>query len=82
MCSLNCDNKCLIYLVTWKQCNKQRTGKTSDLFRNRQSNYKDNARKFDRKESCMQEHLQTFSDRGSVTFIDKTDGKDPKKRVR
>ena len=32
-------------------------------------NYEDNARKFDRKESCMQGH-----------FIDKTDGKDPKKK--
>ena len=51
----------------------------------------DNARKFDRKESCMQEHLykyfQTeghkgFLNEASVTFIDKTDGQDPKKRER
>ena len=33
--SLNCDDKCLIYLVTCKQCNKQYTGETTDLFRNR-----------------------------------------------
>ena len=89
--SLNCGDKCLIYLVTCKQCNKQYTGETTDLFRNRWNNYKDNARKFDRKESCMQEHLykhfQTeghkgFLNEASVTFIDKTDGKDPKKRER
>ena len=86
--SLNCDCKCLIYLVTCKQCNKQYTGETADLFRNRWYNYKGNARKFDRKESCMQEHLfkyfQTEGHKGflneeSVTFINKTDGKDPKK---
>ena len=55
--SLNCDDKCLIYLVTCKQCNKQYTGETTDLFRNRWNNYKDNGRKFDRKDSCMQEDL-------------------------
>ena len=89
--SLNCDDKCLIYLMTCKQCNKQYTGETTDLFRNRWNNYKDDARKFDRKKSFMQEHLykhfQTEGHKGvlneaSVTFIDKTDGEDPKKRER
>ena len=87
--SLNCDDQCLIYLVTCKQCNKQYTGETTDLFRNRSNNYKGNARKFDRKKSCMQEHLykhfqseghKGFLNEASVTFIDKTDGKDPKKK--
>ena len=55
--SLNCDDKCLTYLVACKQCNIKYTGETTDLFRNRWNNYKANARKFDRKESCMQEHL-------------------------
>ena len=41
--SLNCDDKCLIYLVTCKQCNKQYTGETTDLFNNRWNNYKDTA---------------------------------------
>ena len=77
--------------MTCKQCNKQYTGETIDLFRNRWNNYKDNARKFDRKVSCMQEHLhkhfQTeghkgFLNEASITLIDKTDGKDPKKRKR
>ena len=87
--SLNCDDKCLIYLVTCKQCNKQYTGETTDLFRNGWKNYKDNAKTFDRKESCMQEDLykdfqseghKGFLNEASVTFIDKTDGKNPKKR--
>ena len=33
--SFNCDDKCLIYPVTCKQCNKQYTGETTDLLRNR-----------------------------------------------
>ena len=53
----NCGDKCLIYLVTCQQCNKQYTGETTDLFCNRWNNYKDNVRKFGMKESCMQEHL-------------------------
>ena len=30
--SLNCDDKCLIYLVTCKQCNKKSTGETTISF--------------------------------------------------
>ena len=30
--SLNCGHKCLIYLVTYKQCNKQYTGETKICF--------------------------------------------------
>ena len=81
--NLNCDDKCLIYLVTCKQCNKQYTGRTADLFRDRWNNCKDNVRKFDRRESCMQEHLykhfltkghKGFLNEASVTSTDKTDG--------
>ena len=87
--SLNCDDECLIYLVTYKQCGKQYSGKTANLFRNRWNNYKDNARKFGRKESymeeCLSKHFQTWGHKGflneaSVTLIDKTDRKDKKKR--
>ena len=51
--------------------------------------YKDNNRKYLRKESCMQQHLfEHFSSEGhkrflddvSIIFIDKTDPKDPNKR--
>ena len=56
--SLNCDNKSLIYLATCKQYSKQSTQREStDQFCNRWNNYQDNAKKIDKKESCMQEHL-------------------------
>ena len=76
-------------LLTWKQSHKQYTGETTDEFRYRWNNYKCNSRKFDRKESCMQEHLYRhlsspghmgFLNDVSVTLIDKTDGSNPKKR--
>ena len=54
---LNCDDRCLIYLVTCNQCQKKYPGETTDDFRYRCNNYKSNSRKFDRKEACMQENL-------------------------
>ena len=57
-------------------------------FRYRWNNYKSNSRKFDRKESCLQEHLyrhfsssdhKRYLNDVSVTLINKTDGSDPKK---
>ena len=86
---LNCDDRCIIYFLTCKQCQKQYTGETTDDFRYGWNNYKSNSRKFDRKESCMQDHLyRHFSSPGhrgflndvSVPLIDKTDGSDTKKR--
>ena len=86
---LNCNDRCIIYLLTCKQCKKQYTGETMEDFRYRWSSYKSNSRKFQRKESCMQEHLyRLFSSPGhsgflndvSVTLIDKTDGSDSKKQ--
>ena len=55
-------------------------GETTDSFRYRWNNYKDNDRKHSRKESCMQEHLfKHFNSMGhngflnnvSITLIDK-----------
>ena len=43
--------------VTCKQCNKQYTGETTVQFRNKWDNDKDNARKFDKNQTCMQGHL-------------------------
>ena len=77
---LNCDDKCLIYLLTCKQY----VGETKDAFHKRWNNYKNNARKFLRGESCMQEHLlEHFQSPGQpyfvkdvcITFIDKTNVK-------
>ena len=87
--SFNCNEKCLIYLLTCKTCKKQYVGKTCDSFRFRWNNYKDNNRKFLRGQSCMQQHIYehfsseghcSFLDEVSITFIDKTDPKDPNKR--
>ena len=67
----------------------QYVGKTVDDFRLRWNNYKDDNRKYLRKESRMQQHLfEHFSSEGhnsfledvSIIFIGKTDPKDPYKR--
>ena len=64
-------------------------GETTDTFRLRWNNYKDNDRKFQRNESCMLQHLyEHFCSKGingflgnvSTSLIDKTDGFQPKKR--
>ena len=54
---LNCHDKCLIYLLTCKQCLKQYLGETTDAFRKRWNNYKSNARKFLKGENCVQQRL-------------------------
>ena len=86
---LNCDDKCLICLLTCKCCGKQYVGETTDEFRLRWNNYKSNDRKNAWNEACTQEHLfEHFKSEGhsgflgnvSITLIDKTDGKDPKRR--
>ena len=53
----DCNEKCLVYLITCNKCLKQYVGQTVDMFRSRWNNYKDNSRKFDRGEDCMQRHL-------------------------
>ena len=84
-----CNEKCLVYLLTCKKCLKQYVGQTIDTFRHCWNNYKSNDRKFQRSESCTQEHLlghfsspahNDFLNDISVTFIDKTDPSDPLKR--
>ena len=85
----DCNEKCLIYLLTCKVCLKQYIGQTVDKFRLRWNNYKSNNRKHQRLEPCMQEHLfEHFNEEGhhgfledvSITFIDKTDPSEPLKR--
>ena len=85
----DCNEKCLIYLITCKKCFKQYVGQTVDTFRNRWNNYKDNARKYERGQYCMQKHLYehfdlpghtSFSEDVKVTLIDKTDPRNPTKR--
>ena len=75
--------------VTCNRCLKQYVSQTVDEFRHKWSNYKDDARKFEREEHCMQtqfyEHFNLPGHSGflndvSVTLIDKTNSKNLNKR--
>ena len=86
---LNCNDKCLIYLLSCKVCGLQYVGSTTDKFRLRWNNYKENNRKAKRGEEHMQplvfEHFSSNDHNGfledcSITLIDKTDGSDPTRR--
>ena len=78
---LDCNDKCLVYLLTCNKCKKQYTGQTTDNFRGRWNNYKPKSKSFKRREKCMQEHLYKhfeceghteFLDDVSITLIDRT----------
>ena len=86
---LNCNDKCLIYLLSCKACGLQYVGSTTDKFRLRWNNYKENDRKALRGEEHMQPELfehyaadnyNCFLTDCSITLIDKTDGSDPTRR--
>ena len=85
----NCDDKCLIYLLTCNQCRKQYVGQAVDSFHFRWNNYKCNCHKHTKGESVKQQHLYDhfmledrtqFVNDVSIIFIDKTDPTDPLKR--
>ena len=87
----DCDEKCLVYLLTCNHCKKQYTGQTVDRFRLRWNNYKCCSRKYDDGILVKQQHLYDhFNDQNhngfvqdvSIIFIDKTDPSDPLKRER
>ena len=67
---LNCNDKCLIYLLTSNVCLKQYVGQTVEKFRFRWNNYKNNDRNYQEYGTCMQQHL---FEHVSITMIDKTD---------
>ena len=54
---LNCNNKCLIYFLSWKVCGLQYVGSITDKFRFRWNKYKENDRKALRGEEHMQPEL-------------------------
>lgn len=67
---LTCDDKCITYCLTSKQCRKQYVG-AADSFRKRCNNYKNNVRKFLRRESCIQQHLfEHFHSSGHTGFVE------------
>ena len=85
----NCDDKCLIYLLTCSQCRKQYVGQNVDSFCFRWNNYKCTCHKHAKGESLKQQHiydhfmlegLMQFVNYVSIIFSDKTDPTDPLKR--
>ena len=86
---LNCNDKCLVYLLTCNVCLKQYAGQTVEEFRYRWNNYKNNGRNYQEYGTCMQQHpFEDFSEKGhhsflkdvSITLIDKTDPSNPLQR--
>ena len=86
---LNCNDKCLLYLLTCKVCLKQYVGQTVKEFRNRWNNYNNNGRKYQEYGTCIQQHLvehffeeghHSFLEDVSIILIDKTDPSDPLQR--
>ena len=68
--SFDSSEKCLIYVLTCNCCHKQYIGQLVDIFRNRWNNYKDNVRKFNRGENCMERHLyEHFMLPGHSSFL-------------
>ena len=85
----NCNDKCLIYLLTCNKCMLQYVGKTVDEFLLRWNNYKMNDRNFLKGQICMQQHFLehfesedhcSFLEDVTIIFIDKTDPKNPNRR--
>ena len=85
----DCNSKCPIYLLSCKQCSKQYVGQTIDNFRFQWNNYKYYNRKYQRSETCMQEHLfrhfsgpilNGFLKHVLITFMEKKYSSDPLKR--
>ena len=82
--TFNCDDRSLIYLLTYYQCRKQNVGQTVDIFCFRWNNHKRNCHKHAKVESVndhymLEDHTQ-FVDDVSIILIDKTDPTDPLKR--
>ena len=86
---LDCNDKCLIYILTCKICGLQYVDSSTDRFRLRWNNYKDNDRKAQWSEEHMQpelsEHFHSEEHNGflqdcGITLIDKIDGSDHTRR--
>ena len=86
----DCNNKCLIYLMSCKVCGKQYVGSTTERFIFLWNIYKDNQGKANRGEDHTQkyfhEHFLSHDYTGlindtEIIFIDKTDPSDPTRRA-
>ena len=78
--NFNCNDKSLIYLLSCKICGLQYVGFTTDPFRYRWNNYKDNNRKAERGVHFASHGHNGFLEDYAITLIDKNDGADPTKR--
>ena len=70
--SFDCNNKCLIYLLSCKSCSKQYVGNTTNHFRSRWNNYKSDVRKAESgdMENVKQRFLQShFYSRITRVFL-------------
>ena len=85
----DCNERCLVYLLTCNKCKMQCVGQTIDQFHSRWNSYKSDSRKYGQGATCKQQHLFNhfctsghcgFLEDVSLTFIDKTDPSDPLKR--
>ena len=85
----NCNRRCLVYLLTCNMCKIQYVGQTIDQFRLRWNNYKSDSRKHGQGATSLQQHLFNhfctsghcgFLEDVSLTYIDKTDPSDQRKR--
>ena len=65
----NCNDKGLVYLSTCNCCKKHYMGQTVDKFSFRWNNYKSNCRKYQRGETCMQQHLYKYFCSGNHNFF-------------
>ena len=86
---LNCNDECLIYLLSCTVCGLLYVGSATDKFRLRWNNYKENNRKAKRGAEHIQplvfEHFSSNDHNGlledcSITLTDKTDKSDPTRR--
>ena len=87
--NLNCNDKCLVCLLSCKTYDLQYVGSTTDPFRYCWNKYKENNRKAERGVEHMQAYLfEHFASYGhndfledcTITLSDKTDGADPTRR--
>ena len=78
-------------LIICKKCFKQYVGQIVDTFRSHWNNYKDNSKKYDRGQHCMQKYLfehfdlpghTTFLEHVTATLIDKADPRDSTNIIR
>ena len=77
---LDCNEKCLVYLLTCNKYKEQYTGQTTDNFCGRWNNYKSKSKSFKRGVHASEKEHTEFLDDVSITLIDKTDGSNPTNR--